>query len=286
MSERRALIGVGLAHVALVAAFSLGWASIAEPTPAAPDAIAVDFVEIAETPKRVETRAPAAPLEPDTPAPPPPPAAEPAANDLEPVPEPAPAEPEPEPVVETATEPAPPPVARPRRPRPQPPVEVAEPRPRTPARRPREEESDLASLLDETIGRAPAPRPPRRRPAPEPVEPFDDAPTGPERAELDANAMATLVQAIRGQIVPCWNPPQGLARPSTVTLRIQLAPDGRVDGRPEITAISGERDRDARRAFDESAKRAVLQCAPLRLPADLYEAWRDIELNFDPKDLR
>jgi hypothetical protein len=70
-----------------------------------------------------------------------------------------------------------------------------------------------------------------------------------------------------------------------VTLRLQLARDGAVARPPEIVAQAGETDPALRRPFDESAKRAVLQCAPLRLPPELYDAWRDVELNFDPREL-
>ena len=37
------------------------------------------------------------------------------------------------------------------------------------------------------------------------------------------------------------------------------------------------------RAFVETARRAVLRCAPLELPDDLYSYWREFELNFDPR---
>jgi hypothetical protein len=77
----------------------------------------------------------------------------------------------------------------------------------------------------------------------------------------------------------------GQARPSTVTLRLQLTRDGAMARPPEIVAQSGETDPALRRPFDESARRAVLQCAPLRLPPEMYDAWRDVELNFDPRDL-
>ena len=35
----------------------------------------------------------------------------------------------------------------------------------------------------------------------------------------------------------------------------------------------------------ESATRAVRRCQPFRLPASKYEAWRDVEVKFDPNDM-
>jgi len=38
----------------------------------------------------------------------------------------------------------------------------------------------------------------------------------------------------------------------------------------------------AYRAAAESARRAVIQCAPYTLPADRYDSWQEIVLDFDP----
>jgi colicin import membrane protein len=35
----------------------------------------------------------------------------------------------------------------------------------------------------------------------------------------------------------------------------------------------------------ESARGAVLKCQPYRLPAAKYEAWSDVEVKFDPKEM-
>ena len=39
------------------------------------------------------------------------------------------------------------------------------------------------------------------------------------------------------------------------------------------------------RAAAESARRAVLACAPYSLPSDKYEAWADVIVHFDPRDM-
>ena len=52
----------------------------------------------------------------------------------------------------------------------------------------------------------------------------------------------------------------------------------------ELGKFLGEVDNQAyARAFVETARRAVLRCAPLELPDDLYSYWREFELNFDPR---
>lgn len=287
MSERTALAGAGAAHLALLAALSLGWASLPTPTPAAPDAIAVDLSEIALTPRAVSAE------EPGGGAPPPPPA-ETAAPEPTPPPPPAEArEPEPRPpapvaVVEPEPTPDPAPVVEPKPVPPRPKPAQAKPKPRadpddlaaaldrelaatTPARR-QPSRRDLTRSLDAALGSGPAPTP---RPGP----------AQPRNAELSASAAASLAQAIRAQIVPCWNVPPG-SEGMTVDLRLRLAPDGALAAAPEVRAQSGGENDGVRRAFAESAKRAVVRCAPLRLPADLYQHWRDIDpLHFDPKDI-
>lgn len=286
MSEARALGAAGAAHLALLAALSLGWASLPKPAPAEPDAIAVDLSVIAEV-----ARASAEPSE----APPPPPA--PATDDpAESVPEPAtppetPAPTPPEPARVEPPEPAALADAEPEL------VEDAPP----PPRRPRRDTRAIADDLDRALGStppAPAPRRPSRRelaaalddslgpPTPAPRRAATGKTSPQPRAAFDANAAATLAQAIRGQIVPCWNPPQGMSAAATVTLRLRLQTNGTLAAQPEITGRTGSGEASARRAFDDSAVRAVLRCVPLVLPTDLYAQWRDVELNFDPKDLR
>jgi colicin import membrane protein len=39
------------------------------------------------------------------------------------------------------------------------------------------------------------------------------------------------------------------------------------------------------RAAAESARRAILQCAPYSLPAEKYEAWADVIVHFDPSEM-
>jgi hypothetical protein len=111
----------------------------------------------------------------------------------------------------------------------------------------------------------------------------------PKNAAIDPRAAATLAQAIRAQVAPCWNPPIGGAdvRKMTVLIGAEFLSDGSVTGTPRVisqTGTSGQNG-DYARAFAETARRAVLRCSPLKLPADLYPMWKSVEINFDPEQM-
>jgi len=311
VSERRALAAAGAAHLALLAALSLGWTAMQKPQPV-PDAVAVDLLDISDTPKAsAEAREATAPL----PAPAPRAEPQPLPEPTPPPPEPAPPRPvpravtpppptpppptprpvaPPEPAPEAVTQaPAPPPkpkikpkpTLRAKPPKPQPnPDQLAQsldaalaPVPKArPHAKPQADSRQLASLLDKALGQAPAT--PHAKPGPVQT-------AQPAHAAFDARAQASLVQAIRAQIIPCWNVPPG-SEGMTVDLHIRLAKDGSVSGPIDIAAQSGGANPAVARAFAESAKRAVSRCAPLKLPPALYDQWHDIDpLHFDPKDV-
>lgn len=286
MNETRAVGFAGLAHLAILVALSVSFTRMQPPAVPAPDAIVVDLSEIADVPKATG--------EPATPAP---------AEKLAPVaatqaPPPPVTPPTPEPLEAPSTPPpAPPQVAEVQKPEPKPaePVsksdiadrfealpDAARPKVKPAPPAPKPAPKKLADILQNALG----PDTPVVKTAPVPASPaLPKGAPSPARAELDARAAATLAQAIRSQIIPCWNPPSGSAGVMTVTLRLRLDRKGAVVGLPEVTGGSGSAPDAARRAFDESARRAVLRCAPLELPSDLYNLWADIELNFDPRDI-
>jgi hypothetical protein len=112
-------------------------------------------------------------------------------------------------------------------------------------------------------------------------------PTG--AARLNVVQMSALQDAIRSQLTPCWNLPTRPvdAAPVIVLLRIQLRNDGSLLVPPEILSIAGVGASNTAygRAVANSARRAVTLCSPLKLPLNLYDAWRDVEINFDPSQL-
>jgi colicin import membrane protein len=64
---------------------------------------------------------------------------------------------------------------------------------------------------------------------------------------------------------------------------MRLTPTGEVEGRPEI--VEGGGASGIERAMADSARRAVMRCAPYNLPAEKYETWADVTVNFDPTDM-
>ncbi len=92
------------------------------------------------------------------------------------------------------------------------------------------------------------------------------------------------VERLRSALRRCWNV-RALgeeARRITVTLRVRFSPDGRIDPNAiSLVGISPGSDRAQRTAY-ETAKRAVIFCQnDFDLPADRYEAWREMEITFD-----
>ena len=93
------------------------------------------------------------------------------------------------------------------------------------------------------------------------------------------------LDALRGAIEQCWNVPIGLsdAEDMRVTITMNLSRDGEVDGRVKVKASGGESR--TRRTFAESARRAVLKCAPYDLPNTKYDTWSQVIVNFDPSQM-
>jgi hypothetical protein len=94
-----------------------------------------------------------------------------------------------------------------------------------------------------------------------------------------------LAGMIKKGVQPCWKVLGGGegASGAVVRMRIQLNQDGSLNGEPQILSQS---DNSALgMASAESARRAVIQCQPYRLPQDKYASWQDLILKFDPKDM-
>lgn len=104
------------------------------------------------------------------------------------------------------------------------------------------------------------------------------------------NAMTMdLSDALKNMIAQCWNPPVGAPHPERLipVFRLFLNPDGSVAQPPQLTANSaGAAAGDPfMRAAADAARRAIYTCAPYKLPADKYNVWRDITVDFDPRKM-
>jgi len=94
--------------------------------------------------------------------------------------------------------------------------------------------------------------------------------------------------ALKAQIFGCWSIPLGLPYNENLLVRIklQLKPDGTVI-KSEILdhARMNKPGQGFYKVLAESALRAIRLCQPLRVPSTGYERWKDLQLNFDAKEM-
>ena len=112
----------------------------------------------------------------------------------------------------------------------------------------------------------------------------------PHRGFGAQNAMTLqLSDALRSEIAPCWSPPVDAPAPSDLIVEFELFlnPDGSVARPPQLAASSAAAaaNNSYTRAAAEAARRAIYTCAPYKLPANQYNQWRDIEIQFDPRQM-
>ena len=94
--------------------------------------------------------------------------------------------------------------------------------------------------------------------------------------------------ALKAQIFGCWSIPLGLPYNENLLVRIKLKlkPDGTVT-KTEILdhARMNNPGQGFYKVLAESALRAIQLCQPLRVPTTGYERWKDLQLNFDAKEM-
>jgi len=265
---------------------------------AKPDAPAIDTPSTKPSPEPpVPSPAPAPSAEvPPSPALPKPPESKPAP--------PPSAETPPSPELLKPPEPKPsaaPPLPKPPEPKPEPPrpVEKAEaPRPKEKPEPPQQMASNDAkaelkkynpaqfdALLKNLAAQPTIPSP---EAAPQRPRIASARPSSQPRAPLGSQITASEVDLVREQIARCWNVPAGArdARDLVVEIRVVVEPDGNVR---QATIVDQARlgSDPFFRAAAESARRAFFnpQCRPLHLPPDKYPIWKDLVVDFSPKDI-
>ena len=94
--------------------------------------------------------------------------------------------------------------------------------------------------------------------------------------------------ALKAQIFGCWSIPLGLPYNEDLLVRIKLMlePDGSVV-KTEILdhARMNKPGQGFFKVLAESALRAVKLCQPLRVPTSGYERWKELQLNFDAREM-
>ena len=94
--------------------------------------------------------------------------------------------------------------------------------------------------------------------------------------------------ALKAQIFGCWSIPLGLPYNENLLVRIklELKPDGSIT-KTEILdhARMNKPGQGFYKVLAESALRAVKLCQPLRVPSTGYERWKELQLNFDAREM-
>ena len=94
--------------------------------------------------------------------------------------------------------------------------------------------------------------------------------------------------ALKAQIFGCWSIPLGLpySKNLLVRIKLQLKPDGSII-QSEILdhARMNKPGQEFYKVLAESALRAIKLCQPLRVPSTGYEKWKELQLNFDAREM-
>jgi hypothetical protein len=93
-----------------------------------------------------------------------------------------------------------------------------------------------------------------------------------KQSELTADDKALLAASVQR----CWKPPAGTA--GNVSIFFRLDRTGAVSGTPQTVRDMAKDREDA--ALEAAAMRAVLKCQPYILPAESYDSWSEVIVNF------
>jgi outer membrane biosynthesis protein TonB len=290
-------------HVVLGGLLIFGLPRLFDPPPVEEMPIAVQLVTIAPDTRATHPnpslpRPDAKPEVPEaeTPAPKPPPKPEP--------PKPAPVPPTASEIAPTPDQPAPPTLPKPPEPKleakpvekieapkprekPEPPRQLAKVEPKPEEKKPDEKKYDprqfdalLKNLTPVHTAVTPdaPPQPPRVAAARISSQP---------KAPLGSQLTTSELDMVRHQIARCWNVPAGArdAKDLVVEIKVIVDPDGTV--RQATIVDQGRLGDPFYRAAAESARRAFFNplCRPLHLPAEKYAIWKDLVVDFSPKDI-
>ena len=94
--------------------------------------------------------------------------------------------------------------------------------------------------------------------------------------------------ALKAQIFGCWSIPLGLPYNENLLVRIKLKlkPDGSVIKTEILDHVRMNKPGQGFfKVLAESALRAIQLCQPLRVPTTGYERWKDLQLNFDAREM-
>jgi len=120
------------------------------------------------------------------------------------------------------------------------------------------------------------------------VKKNDDITQDKDRSIENTGLTLSEEDALKAQIFGCWSIPLGLPYNEDLLVRIKLMlePDGSVK-KTEILdhARMNKPGQGFYKVLAESALRAVKLCQPLRVPTTGYERWKELQLNFDAREM-
>ena len=107
--------------------------------------------------------------------------------------------------------------------------------------------------------------------------------------KITSNALTLSEEdALKAQIFGCWSIPLGLPYNENLLVRIKLSlkTDGSVINSEILDhARMNKPGQGFYKVLAESALRAIRLCQPLRVPTTGYERWKDLQLNFDAREM-
>ena len=167
------------------------------------------------------------------------------------------------------------PPSRPSRPAP---VEEAPAETEVATQEPAPEDTTLDDLLADVAAETPAD-----------VAPAQEAPAQEAAGDPGPPLTGGERDAFRVAVQGCWVVDTGSQAASvTVTVAFSLGRDGRVEGNAVNLVSNSDGTGAAVTAAYDAARRAVLRCqgGGFELPAEKYEQWRNVEMTFNPSEMR
>jgi hypothetical protein len=117
-----------------------------------------------------------------------------------------------------------------------------------------------------------------------PVQVADTASEAPP-TETAAKLSAAEIAQFKGYLKKCWAPSLGAPENNQLraVVRVVLGPDGRLKAKPALLAASASVYGPA---LVDSVMKALARCQPYTtLPAEKYEEWKVLDLNFSQDDI-
>jgi hypothetical protein len=98
---------------------------------------------------------------------------------------------------------------------------------------------------------------------------------------LNPGLMASVGQAVAGQVRACWTPPTtGVPANTASSVIVRYARDGTIDGEPSVIRLVDEQEVPVLipDQWEAAAVEALRNCSPIKLPPSIYPYWREVEV--------